>query len=448
MYVFYHPISRIGKTYGFFVLFSLFLTACAPEAASPAQQAKTPVRASSPPPVESQSPAPSRELLEKCLFEKACLIAELPPLGLEYQELDETAPIMARVWSSSPWMRERFEQLLQELPAGYLQLFRPVTAIAVAEDIRPSHYWPATGGIYIDPSFLWFTQEEKRTINGAGDRRTLHTDDFPFQVRWRYVDRNNTDPFIYHSLDWKENRTLKQVSMPFAVMMTHELAHANDYLPPHAYELLPYDDTFYDAVFYGINTYLPHLRISTTLQERFPLNNELVEIARSYYGNGSTAHTKTAVEVSNLFVADAASSFYGYTNQQEDLAMLFEEVMIKEFFALERDMAFTKLLHRENHSCNDYQVQWGVRNRFAHPNVRERAEFSVNQLFPEYDFTSLFEEVYAHTYLAADLGWCQSINGYDTEAISGPDEIPFSDNPSYDLFEYHSENSQSRFIPR
>ena len=457
MHSLYDFIGLSVKKRGVFALLVLLLAACTPEAQeaaaisleqTPRQKQNRGLSSA----LLNSPPAFSAELLERCLFVEPCLIEELPPLGLDHEELEETAPIMERVWSSSPWMKDRFHQLLQALPPSYLQLFRPVTAIAIAEDIRPSHYWPTTGGIYIDPAFLWFTQAEKNTIHGVEDGRTKNLDDFSFRVRWRYVDGNNTNPFRHHSLQWEENRTLERIFDPFAIMMTHELAHANDYLPPYSYELLYDDITFYDAVFYGIDTYLPHLRISTTLQERFPINAELVPTARSYYSriNGSTAHNLTATEISHSFAADVTSSFYSYTHRQEDLAMLFEEVMMKEFFDLDRDMAFTETSQEGNLSCNDYIVRWGIRNRFAHPTVRARAEFSVNQIFPDYDFTALFEEVDGSTPLAVGLGWCDSMrtNDYSFTAAEHSHSTPSPAQPDYDLFEYHSININAPFIPQ
>jgi len=393
------------------IVFALLLTACIPEAAKPTQAAPIAKQQKLAKLVAPASAAAlESSLLEYCLFAEPCLIGELPPLGLEYEQLENTDTIMERVWSSEPWMKERFRQLLDELPSDYLQLFRPITAIAIAEDIRPSHYWPATGGIYLDPSFLWLTQQEKETIIASPDPREENLTELPFRVRWRYVDENNTSPFHFHNLELMENRTLAQAFLPFAAMLTHELAHANDYLPPHAYELLNEAHSFQDAVFYGIDTHLHKMKISTILYERFPLNSpQMVLMARSYYTKGAELNNQTATKLANAFAPDVVSSFYSYTRKQEDLAMLFEEVMMKEFFQLDRELAFTEVAQEGNTTCNDYLVKWGIRNRFADTLVRERAQFAVSQLFPDYDFSFLFAEVDQSTPLTTDIGWCDSI---------------------------------------
>ena len=428
------------------IVFILFLAACMPDAADPPQAAPIAKQ----PPVTKQQIKQQRlpervvaasaagleySLLEHCLFAEPCLIGELPPLGLEHEQLENTDTIMARVWSAEPWMKERFGQLLDKLPSDYLQLFRPITAIAIAEDIRPSHYWPATGGIYLDPSFLWLTQQEKETIAASPDPREENLADLPFRVRWRYVDENNTSPFRFHNPESTENRTLAQAFLPFAAMLTHELAHANDYLPPHAYELLNEAHSFQDAVFYGMDTQLHKMKISTILYERFPLNSpQMVLMARSYYAKGAELNNQTATKLANAFAPDVVSSFYSYTRKQEDLAMLFEEVMMKEFFQLDRELAFTEVAQEGNATCDDYLVKWGIRNRFADTLVRERAQFAVGQLFPNYDFSFLFAEVDQSTPLTTDTGWCDSVPVQE-EAITARQP---SQSYDYDLTHYQN----------
>ena len=432
------PVTKLGT-----VFLAFLVVGCIPElqetAAAPPrikQQDAAVPSSVSPPQQETRFSAAE---LEDCLFVEPCLIGHLPPLGMEREFLEDPFPIMERVWSSEPWMKERFHQLLERLPPAYFQLFRPITAIAIAEDIHPSHYWPATGGIYLNPSFLWLTQQEKNTIADLSDPRGENLDDFPFRIRWRYVEDNDTDPFRFHAIRSKENRTLEQAFLPFAAMLTHELAHANDYLPPHTYELLNDMSTFYDAVFYGVDTYLHRMRVSTTLHDRFPISSQLIPVARSYYARGGTAKqsNRSASELGSSFAADAVSSFYSYTHRQEDLAMLFEEVMMKEFFDLDRDMAFTEPLQSENNTCNDYLVRWGTRNRFADPLVRERAEFVATQLFPDYDFTDLFEQVYDSSPLSQDIGWCDSIpSATSSTRLNGQEGNYDSD---YDLTRYYQD---------
>ena len=105
-------------------------------------------------------PAPSQDALHACLFADPCLIEDLPPLGLRHANLTVDL-IMQRVWTSQPWMRQRMEELLQALPAAYLPLFKPLTAIAITDTISHPYYRLANGAIYFPPSFLWLAQAEK-----------------------------------------------------------------------------------------------------------------------------------------------------------------------------------------------------------------------------------------------------------------------------------------------
>ena len=47
-----------------------------------------------------------------------------------------------------------------------------------------------------------------------------------------------------------------------------------------------------------------------------------------------------STQVGDIFAADAASDLYGYANQFEDLAMLFEESMMQILYGVQRDVAF------------------------------------------------------------------------------------------------------------
>ena len=353
--------------------------------------------------------------LEKCLFTRSCKISQLPPLGLTTNAITIDS-IMARVWSTEPWMTQRIKELLTALPSEYLRLFRPITGIAIADYVGPSHYWAATGGIYINPSFLWLTQEEKDNVAVYEDSRIEKSKQLKFRVKWRYVGQNSTTPILSGAANNVDERQLQNILGIFAAMLSHELAHANDYLPPHALELLDHQETFADAVYYGRNNDIPMLRISKNLQDKYPIANQLTNLARAYYGGIDSAGYQDwqASDVGFSFQYDGASSLYGHYSKEEDIAMLFEEIMMKEFFSLDRELGFADVvddLVHNNTDCQAYKVRWAQRNRFAAPSVRQRAEYVARQILPEYDFSELFNQLPSSTQLETD--WCSHHNSID-----------------------------------
>ncbi len=364
----------------------------------------------------SFSGATEANTLEKCLFTKPCKISQLPPIGLTTNAITIDS-VMERVWSTEPWMTQRIKELLTALPSEYLRLFRPVTGIAIADYVGPSHYWAATGGIYINPSFLWLTQEEKDSVAVYEDERIKKSKQLNFRVKWRYVGQNSTTPILSGAAANKvDERQLQNILGIFAAMLSHELAHANDYLPPHALELLDHQETFADAVYYGKNNDIPMLRISKNLQDKYPIANQLTNLARAYYGGIDSAGYQDwqASDVGFSFQYDGASSLYGHYSKEEDIAMLFEEIMMKEFFSLDREMGFADItddLAHNNTGCQAHKVRWAQRNRFAAPSVRQRAEYVARQILPEYDFSELFNQLTSSTQLETD--WCSHHHSID-----------------------------------
>ena len=354
------------------------------------------------------APAPSQDVLHACLFADPCLVEDLPPLGLQHANLTVSI-IMQRVWTSQPWMHKRMEELLRALPSAYLPLFKPLTAIAITDTISHPYYRLANGAIYFPPSFLWLTQAEKTTLVQPADQRLDHIAQLAFNVRWRYLDQNKTDPFAYHGMVYPGNRTLDQVLIPFAAMLAHELAHANDFLPHQAFQLLDPYATFYDAIYFGLNDGLLDLKVSKNLYAKYPIGSRLQQTARHYYDpKASSTLQWTAQMIGEYFEYDGASSFYGSYNAEEDLAMLFEEVMMKEFFNLDRYIAFTEPSAGTNATCDDFVVRWGNRNRFAAPRVRERARFVATQLLPKHDFAPLFASTNDASRLPNNRSWCDA----------------------------------------
>ncbi len=382
------------------------------------------------------------DLLSYCLFEDICLLEELPILRHSYSNLTRER-IMQRVRTSQPWMLERMRELVNALPDAYIPLFGPLTAIAVTDSIPHPYYRSLNGAIYIPPSFLWKTLEERDSLNIPQDPRISDPESTPFTVKWRYLDANGSDPFFYHNMLYPHNRTLEQTLPPFAIMMAHELAHANDFVPPETENLPDPLSTFYDA--FVINT--DYARISKELAAIYPISLPLRQAAQEYYyppHRNISVPRMTAEEIMTNFEHDGASSFYGSYKAEEDMAMLFEEVMMKEFFELDRYIAFTQFVPQTNSTCENFMVhfmvQWGEKNRFAAPTVRDRARFVAEKVLPRHDFSSLFAEVPNSETLnspSLEVSWCAATGAPETSVMPETDgigEYTIPDDPNLTKF--------------
>lgn len=354
--------------------------------------------------------APYAPVLKQCVsatsVSASCTLETLPPLGMESESpsIDE---IMGRVVTSHTWMAQRFHELLQGLPTDIHQLAGGVTAIVIDSDIRPSYYWSLTGAIYLDPADLWLTQEERAVISRTPDYRSAYVDPMAFRPLWRYT-KNSADAYSYVGQDGSQDRALEDIIVPMAALLFHELAHANDILPPSAYASV---DTSRSIA--AVTSGLYELYPSTALtNDDPPLSNEMFHLANILYRgfNPSTGDKQiTGANVGGYFAPDNASDDYGYVSQYEDLAMLFEESMMKLHFDIDRDMAFATNPIEWN-SCNDLVVEWGIRNRIAAEQVSPRAQWVTERLLPASDHADFFASLDPPAMLAAGTGWCASIN--------------------------------------
>ena len=83
------------------------------------------------------------------------------------------------------------------------------------------------------------------------------------------------------------------------------------------------------------------------------------------------------------FQLDVANDFYSYSSSREDLAMLFEEVMMYYSYGLDRDVAVTDL-PANLEFCSQLRVAWGQRNRVAQSNILPRATLILEAVLPEF----------------------------------------------------------------
>lgn len=376
-----------------------------------------------PPPASEMKPArpqgPHAAVLAECAFvynrdgtndiSRACSMERLPLLGQEVQQIGREA-ILNRTLVSHDWMALRFEQLLDQLPADLLQLFQGVTAVVIGSEIRPSYYWSATGAIYLDPARLWLLESEKNTISRAPDFRSDFDRELNFTALWRYV-KNNDYAWRNYSLDGPETeRPLSDIVAPMAALLFHELAHANDFIPPAKLNQVDRQRTVLEAAIE-----LERDNISAQLSNAQPLGSELLFGLAEVMYRGETASASqralSAEDVGLAFEDDIANDSYAYTSSAEDTAMLFEEVMMRYHFDIERDVAFTDRPKDESQaSCDEYLVRWGRRGRGGDPGVRARIELILPLFLDHNQIEDYLDVLEAPSDLTAGQGWCANLS--------------------------------------
>jgi hypothetical protein len=375
--------------------------------------------------------SPYAAVLKDCALaeDKAglCSMVTLPLIGQDASS-PSVADVMDRVLVSHPWMGTRFEEVLNQLPADLLGLFKGVTAIVIDSDIRPSFYLNEPAAIYLDPANLWLTNEEKVTISRAADFRSDFGADLQFVSLWRYV-KDNAYAYRSYSLSGSETRQLGDILYPVARLLYHELAHANDFLPPAWQASLDRQLTPYAATLT-----LADESVSAHLEAALPLTSTLWRNLALVLFRGVPATTAqkiaSAALVGTEFAGDVANDAYGYASIREDVAMLFEEAMMKYHFDVDRDIAFSDLPTTSVPACDDYLVQWGNRNRLGDPTVKLRAALVSGELLPAADLSAYFAGLPAPTPMTSNLGWCSNLTlgavttlGLQSQREIGPEQL-------------------------
>jgi hypothetical protein len=319
----------------------------------------------------------------------SCTFGDLPLLG-QSQTVLTVDDVMNRVVVSHDWMGQRFREALETLPQEAVQLFQGVTAIVIASDVIPSFYFRATAAIYLDARFLWLTLGELATINDEEDFRSGFGEDLSFTAPWRLLDNGvqivrGADP-NGGSSSTPPARMLDDIRLPLAYLLLHELAHANDFLPPQLQGGLRNDLPVLDVV----NSFVGQ-RISDQLVAGFPLLStvwfELAAVKFLGVQASATQIAMTPQTVGDEFKIDGAAMPYGFTTQFEDLATLFDELMLLYLFDVVRDNAITDKPAVPSNNDNDYIVAWGQRSRIKDALVKQRALFIEARILPNLDLS-------------------------------------------------------------
>ncbi len=334
-----------------------------------------------------------------------CTLSKLPLLG---QEVDNPTvdDIMNRLVISHDWMADNFEEILYSLPADILPLFKALTAVVIDDDIRPAFYTTSTGAIYLDPAYLWMTVADKQTINPKQDYRAGFGNALILEA-WGYYTDGNDYAFRYGSLTDDSERSLEDTTHLLARLIFHELAHANDFIPQGSYGSMDNAMTVSQ-----VSSALAEQRPSNVLDDDYPLNSSLLYGLADvlYFGETASAAQSeiSAEQAGNEFEPDGASDHYGYSNQYEDAAMLFETSLMKFLFGFDYDTSFVAKPEVED-GCDSYIVEWGQFNRLGDTNVKTRAQYIVGEILPNLDTTMFFQDLETPTDMTSGIGWCENL---------------------------------------
>ncbi|MGY8883638.1 MAG: hypothetical protein ACKVKD_09130 [Pseudomonadales bacterium] len=341
-----------------------------------------------------------------CTFAQSPLIAQVTTTP----SVDD---IMDRVIVSHQWMGDQFKKFLEnyDFNDDFKNLLRATTAIVISYDIRPSFYNPTSAAIYLDPSDLWETPEQRDTINQAPDYRAGFGAELQFEMPWRYV-KNNDYAYFYYPIRLRLSRSLADAEYSFASLLYHELAHANDYFPSTRWLTYSNSRTVYNAV---VEVYQAGEIESDYLQANYPLDplyasggeNELTKLAQVRFRNPDLItelqKSYTMMDVAEMFATEGAPQFYSYSSTREDLAILFDGFMMVTRYGVSRDVAVSDQQYSD--------IVWGQRDRIGESWIKPRVSFVATRVLPEFtDAATLAQALAAPLVLDDSKTWSDSVS--------------------------------------
>ncbi len=343
----------------------------------------------------------------------SCGVSDIKPIGADITRDVLLEDIKSRLVISHEWMADSFIAALEEInDQDLLNLFKPLNTIVISYDIRPSFYHPLTASMYIDARYLWRNSNEWEMIYKQDDYRSDYRTEFIFDSLLRYVDAR-TNEYItwsnFYNARSYSSRTSAQIAPGLFKLLSHELAHANDSLPPNLLSTLGDSGKIYDDYIY------PADHIKDELSRAFPLKSDLLfEAAQIAYGGADMTdriRNTSAEEAGSAFKYDGAADLYGYTTEAEDVAMLFEAFMMYKKYRAVSDVAFVTIPVSDNYSCDELVVKWGQRNRLADNNVKLRAKMVASRILLDRDIATDFLSISsAPIDMMQNIGWCASRN--------------------------------------
>jgi hypothetical protein len=272
-------------------------------------------------------------------------------------------------------MADNFSTLLDLMPADMYNLFTSVTAIVIHNELRPAFFWSETGAIYIDPYYLWITQAQYNTISKDPDFRS----DFGSELRFVGLARYTKDGA--HAFASGNTRSTNNTLYALSAVLFHELAHARDRFPTA--EITSPNITLTPG---ELADAMINPTASENLQSTYPLTNlTLINMAKVMYRGlkaDGAQKSITASQMGAYLETEGANDDYAYNTSQEDAAMLFEEVMMKIHFDIDRELVYATPLNDDQSSCADFTFDFTAINRFAETLVLPRATQVIDDMLP------------------------------------------------------------------
>lgn len=367
-----------------------------------------------------------------------CKIGTLPPLLSDSSEQPSVDEVMDRVVVSHTWMGDNLKRALAAMPDDLRVLMRPLAAIVVDDDIRPSFFLPSAGTIYLDPKYLWLTSDEKNTINDKDDYRGAYATQMTTLPAWRYVDGDN---YAYSSND-ASSRTFEDMTQSLARLLYHELAHANDFIEVNRLESLSPEAGFSSL----LNP--EGGQMSKLIQANYPLQSTVMTdyAAALYLGATASEYTKSlrGYTAGASLASEGANATYSYSTRYEDFAMLVEETMMLHHYGFRRDTAFYEEdvvgTDSNNKDIIAYNVYWGQRGRIGDDLVKPRAQEAMEKILPDTDWATYFDTLAQPTQMRVGESWQSNLvlsagddsrtDAQDSNAASGSLAQDFG-NPHY-----------------
>lgn len=322
------------------------------------------------------------EALRPCLYDydldgdDFCALAQLPFLGAEF-DAPTVDDVMSRVLVSHRWMGDSLRALLELMPADVLLLARSITGIVIATDVRPSHYRPDTGAIYMDADYFWRTAEQLAVVSREPDFRVAFQRKLQLDLPWRLV-RNNQRFGIRR--DENGVRVQEDAAIWLSFVLFHEFSHAADFMHYSRIAGLDASWTPWEAMLGGQEEgwrQWPSFRLATSHPLRSDLLYGLAEV--SFLGEDPTPQQAAlqAEDIVDEFAGDGAADFYSYSSLFEDMPQLHSYVLMSYHFGQEPDTGIT-----DNPPEPPYTVAWGQRGRITDPLVIDRARFALEEMYP------------------------------------------------------------------
>ena len=345
------------------------------------------------------------------LDNRSCDLSIIQPIGMNGEDVT-IEQIEDRLVVSHQWMAESFIAALREINDQDLQnLFKPLNSIVISYDVRPSFYNTATASMYIDPKYVWRNKTEWDSIHQQDDYRKNFQTEFQFDKAQRYVDQNSYNYVTYsNSYNASSNyrRYTEHIAPGLFRLLAHELAHANDFLPPN--DLIQTPDSG------SISNYIQTLQtLNRDLLDRDPLTSTvLIDAAQvAFRGEAITDDVRnlTGEDAGFEFAGDKAAAFYSYSHPAEDVAMLFEAYMMYKKYNAISDFAFVSIPQTSNPTCDEWEIQWGQRSRLSSQGVQERAVFVANRILnkPEAEIRLELATLPSRPdAFVKGKGWCES----------------------------------------